>query len=162
MAKVLFVCMGNICRSPTAEAVFRALLEKHGLEKFIQADSAGTHGYHVGGEPDKRSQKAALKRGFDMSHLRARIVESKDFDEFDYIVAMDYDNLEDLKDISAPQYHSKISLLLDHDPNIEFVEVPDPYYGGLHGFDHVLNLVEAGSIALLEKIRVEHQLKKVL
>lgn len=152
MIKVLFVCMGNICRSPTAQAVFEDLLKQRGLAEQFEIDSAGTHTYHEGLPPDKRSTQALLKRNIDMSHLRARVVDEADFEHFDYIVAMDEENLSDLRDFAPPRHHPKLSLLLAFDKTIEDIEVPDPYYGGLNGFERVIDLVEKGSAALLDVI----------
>lgn len=159
MVKVLFVCMGNICRSPTAEVVFNHLVNESGVAEHIQIDSAGTHGYHIGDEPDRRTQKAAEKRGLPMSHLRARQVDLDDFEMFDYIVAMDQDNYDHLVALSPKNHKDKVSLLLVHSETIDDREVPDPYYGGLNGFEHVLDLVHEGSRALLEKILEDHELK---
>jgi len=153
MIKVLFVCLGNICRSPTAHGVFQQLVDEQGVGRQIQIDSAGTHAYHVGKSPDARSQKAALARGVDLSALRARQVCPEDFDEFDYVLAMDESNLENLREICPAGQAAKLELFLKLAPQLPEQEVPDPYYGGGSGFEHVLDLVEAASKGLLEDIR---------
>jgi protein-tyrosine phosphatase len=148
---VLFVCMGNICRSPTAEGVFRHHVEQAGLGKHIVVDSAGTHAYHVGDPPDRRAKAAAERRGIALGGLRARRVSDEDFEQFDYIVAMDMDNLERLKEQSPPEHQSKVRLFLEFSSAQER-EVPDPYYGGASGFERVLDLVEEASRGLLETL----------
>lgn len=150
---VLFVCMGNICRSPTAEGVFRRLVEEEGLSERIRIDSAGTHDYHIGKSPDRRSMLAAQRRGIDLSPLRARQVALTDFESFDWIVAMDKDNLRLLERQCPPEHRVKLSLLLDHAPQVELREVPDPYYGGEDGFELVLDLVQEGAEGLLAKVK---------
>ncbi len=157
MVRVLFVCMGNICRSPTAEGVFQELLRKEGLEGEIEIDSAGTHAYHIGKTPDHRARAAALRRGVDLGSLRARQVTPEDFGYFDYILAMDRYNLEILEAECPPQYRNRLSLFLEFAPDADADEVPDPYYGGEKGFDWVLDLVEAASLGLLERIRQDHR-----
>ena len=154
--KVLFVCMGNICRSPTAEGVFTAQVAAEGLAEHIQIDSAGTHAYHIGKAPDARSQEAAKRRGIDISHQRARRVEVVDFERFDYIIAMDEENLENLLLICPPGFESRAELFMAYAPHFNSRSVPDPYYGGLSGFERVLDMVEAASAGLLDKIRREH------
>jgi len=154
MIKVLFVCMGNICRSPTADGVFKHIVEQAGLGDQIYIDSAGTHSYHIGSQPDSRSQAAALKRGIDLSSLRARQVNREDFVEFDYVLAMDRDNYRDLQSLCLPEQAKKLHLFLEFAPKLETREVPDPYFGrGQDGFEHVLNLIEAASQGLLTDIR---------
>jgi len=148
---ILFVCMGNICRSPTAEGVFRHHVEQAGLAERIVADSAGTHAYHVGDPPDRRAKAAAERRGIALGDLRARRVSDADFERFDYIVAMDRDNLERLKDQSPEEYHPKVRLFLEFS-SAQVQEVPDPYYGGAAGFERVLDLVEEASRGLLETL----------
>jgi protein-tyrosine phosphatase len=150
--KVLFVCMGNICRSPTAEGVTRVLAERAGVATAFEFDSAGTHGYHIGAPPDARTRKAAALRGYDLSSLRARLVNDYDFERFDYILAMDRANLELLKLACPAKYQSKLSLFLQFGPSLDEDEVPDPYYGGDEGFEHVLDLIEAAAGGLLETI----------
>lgn len=151
--RVLFVCMGNICRSPTAEAVFRHAVSQAGLKNTIECDSAGTHDYHVGEPPDRRAQQAALGRGYDMSNLRARQVGKKDFEQFDYVVAMDRHNLTLLKDQCPKQHAHKLALFCDFNDNYAGREVPDPYYGGPHGFEQVLDMIEAVSDSLIARLR---------
>jgi len=151
--RVLFVCMGNICRSPTAEGVFRQLAREAGLEEAVRIDSAGTHDYHVGKAPDERAQAAALGRGFDLSPLRARQVEERDFLEFDHILAMDRENLANLQRLCPPVHRHKIRLFLSYSNRFAEREVPDPYYGGRQGFDHVLDLVEDASRGLLASLK---------
>lgn len=150
--KVLFVCMGNICRSPTAHGVFRDLVQKSGLDDKIIIDSAGTHAYHVGKSPDSRSQQVAKQRGMDMSDLRARIVTDADFYEFDLILAMDGANYQDLLTMATPDTEHKVKLFLDFAENSSEQEVPDPYYGGAKGFDRVFDMVEDASLGLLRHI----------
>ena len=152
MTKVLFVCMGNICRSPTAEGVFRHKVKQNNLVDQISIDSAGTHAYHVGNPPDQRAQDAALKRDIDLSQQRARRVSGDDFSEFDYVIAMDESNLDDLLSICPAGYEDRLHLFLAFSDS-EHREVPDPYYGQGRGFEIVLNLVEDASEGLLKHIR---------
>ncbi len=152
-ARVLFVCMGNICRSPTAEGVFRHLVETGGHTAGIEIDSAGTHSYHAGNPPDVRAQEAARRRGVDLSDLRARRVNADDFHRFDYVLAMDKDNFADLRRICPPGQEHKLRLFLEFAEGRREREVPDPYYGGDSGFEQVLDLVEAASRGLLEEIK---------
>ena len=158
MINVLFVCMGNICRSPTAEGIFSHLIEQESLSHVITVDSAGTHAYHVGNPPDHRAQTTAQKRGIDLSKQTARRVSVDDFEKFDYILAMDEDNLSDLHAVCPIEHMHKIRLLLDFAPHLNIREVPDPYYGGASGFDRVLDMVEVASEGLLKAIRETHQL----
>jgi protein-tyrosine phosphatase len=151
--KVLFVCMGNICRSPTAQGMFEALVEEVRLTGRIHIDSAGTHAYHVGEPPDARASEAASRRGIDLGRQRARRVAAPDFESFDYVVAMDRSNLEDLHSICPDAHREKLYLLLDFAPHLAQQDVPDPYYGGAQGFERVLDLVEEGARGLLEDIR---------
>jgi protein-tyrosine phosphatase len=151
--KVLFVCMGNICRSPTAQGVFEALVEEAQLSARIHIDSAGTHAYHVGKPPDARASEAASRRGIDLGRQRARRVAEADFASFDYVVAMDRSNLDDLHASCPDAHREKLCLLLDFAPHLSQQEVPDPYYGGAQGFERVLDLVEEGARGLLEDIR---------
>lgn len=155
MAKVLFVCMGNICRSPTAEGVFRHKVEQANLHDHISIDSAGTHAYHVGNPPDNRAQETARKRNIDLSKQRARRVSSDDFVNFDYVIAMDESNKEDLLAICPEGYEHRVHLFLDF-ANCSETEVPDPYYGQGRGFEIVFNLVENASEGLLKHIRDGH------
>jgi low molecular weight protein-tyrosine phosphatase len=152
MVKVLFVCMGNICRSPTAEGVFRYMVEQLKVEHEIVIDSAGTHAYHVGNQPDQRAQEAALRRNIDLSSQRARRVSSDDFTEFDFVIAMDESNKDDLLSICPSGYEQRVHLFLDF-AECDESEVPDPYYGQGRGFEIVLNLVEEASDGLLKHIR---------
>ena len=154
--KILFVCMGNICRSPTAHGVFRALVEKAGLAHRILIDSAGTHAYHEGEPPDKRALSTAERRGIQMADLTARRVAPEDFHAFDYIVAMDQDNYMALSSICPEALYDKIYLLMDFSPQARTREVPDPYYGGPAGFERVFDLVESGAEALLQEIQRRH------
>ncbi len=154
--KVLFVCMGNICRSPTAHGVFRNLIAAEGLQDYIQVDSAGTHAYHVGNPPDSRAQQTALSRGIDLSDLRARAAVKEDFKRYDYVLAMDQDNYHGLCAICPPGMEHKIGLFMDYAPEMKTREVPDPYYGGNQGFEYVFDLVEAASEGLLQDIKRSH------
>jgi protein-tyrosine phosphatase len=149
---VLFVCTGNICRSPTAEGVARGLAEKLGLAEAFEFDSAATHGYHVGDTPDPRTVAAAAQRGYDLAHLRARRVTEFDFIRFDHVIAMGRDHLEWLQRACPPLYHDKLALLLEFSELVEQDEVPDPYYGGAEGFEQVLDLVEEAAQELLRKL----------
>lgn len=148
--------MGNICRSPTAEGVFRRLVAEQGLAAWIDTDSAGTHGYHVGVPPDARAQEAAARRGVEIADLRARRVEDRDFETFDYILAMDAANLAFLRAMCPSEHRDRIHALLAFAPGRSEIEVPDPYYGGHDGFEHVLDLIEEASRGLLARIRWEH------
>ena len=145
--KVLFVCTGNICRSPTAAGVFAHFVRQAGLQGSIHVESAGTHDYHVGEPPDARAQDHAKQRGYDLSELRARQVRRKDFADFDLIVAMDRGHLEILQHNCPPEHQGKLRMLL------KGRDVPDPYYGGAEGFERVLDLVEAACLALLAEAR---------
>jgi protein-tyrosine phosphatase len=150
--RILFVCTGNICRSPTAEGVARGLAEKLGLAEAFEFDSAATHGYHVGDTPDPRTVAAAAQRGYDLAHLRARRVTEFDFIRFDHVIAMGRDHLEWLQRACPPLYHDKLALLLEFSELVEQDEVPDPYYGGAEGFEQVLDLVEEAAQELLRKL----------
>lgn len=148
MTRVLFVCMGNICRSPTAEAVVREFAQRQaGLA--LEVDSAGTHGYHTGDAPDERSIVAARRRGFDLAALRARVVEAADFERFDLVLAMDDAVLQRLHELAPPRHAERVRLFLDFAPGLGRRDVPDPYYGGAAGFEEVLDLVEEGARGLL-------------
>lgn len=155
--RVLFVCMGNICRSPTAEAVMRHLVSKRGLEHSIYIDSAGTHDYHIGRRSDDRTRQAGERRGYKFDHL-ARQVKTVDFTEFDYIIAMDRENMRLLRQIVPPAATAQLSMMMSHCDKPECEEVPDPYYGGARGFEHVLDLLENSCSHLLDEICREHQL----
>ncbi len=150
--KVLFVCLGNICRSPTAEGVFRHFVKQAGLEKNIIIDSAGTADWHTGKAPDPRTIKAAAKRGYDLSKLKARQAVSEDFYRFDLILAMDESNLANLKAIQPADGKAELALYLPRF-GLETREVPDPYYGGAEGFELVLDMLEQASQVLLDEIR---------
>ncbi len=150
--RVLMVCMGNICRSPTAEVVLRNFIKINGLGDKVEVDSAGTHGYHVGEAPDPRTQRAALIRGYDMSQLRARKVAHQDLDYFDLILAMDKSNLDNLQRIALPEQLPKIQLFMDYSSNFDEQEVPDPYYGLGYGFDLVIDMVEDAAAGLAQEI----------
>ncbi len=151
--KILFVCLGNICRSPTAEGVFRAIAARELPEVALTVDSAGTAGYHVGEPPDGRTCAAAQRRGYDLSGLRARVVEPRDFEVFDLILAMDRQNLETLRRRAPAEARTRLRLLLEFAPQSGLMEVPDPYYGGVNGFEQVLDLVEAASLGLCGAVR---------
>jgi len=148
--RILFFCMGNICRSPTAEGVMRAKLAAAGID--VEVDSAGTHGYHVGAPPDERSQEHAGKRGYDLSALRARKLEARDFERFDLVLAMDADNLDHAQRLCPPAQRHRLKLLMDYAPQAGNPHVPDPYYGGAAGFDEVLDLVEAACDGLVASL----------
>ncbi len=154
------MCLGNICRSPTAEGVFTKFVHEAKLADVITVDSAGTGDYHVGEAPDSRSMKHANKRGYDLSSLRARQVDASDFTKFDYILAMDSNNLSNLQRIAPKNSTAVVDLFLKRF-GIQEEEVPDPYYGGASGFEHVIDLVEAGSIKLLEEIKGKLDSKNV-
>jgi len=156
MVKVLFVCMGNICRSPTAHGVFLKMIDDESLSHLIEVDSAGTHAYHVGEPPDPRAQAAAARRGVDLASLRARKVTAEDFEVFDYVLAMDHDNHQRLEMICPVGHEGKLHLFLDFAAEQQEDEVPDPYYGGASGFEKVLDLIEDASAGLLQDIRSRH------
>ncbi len=149
---VLFVCMGNICRSPTAEGVFRHHVNEAGLADQLEIDSAGTHAYHVGEPPDHRAIAAAERRGISLADIFARRVSDEDFERFDFIIAMDEDNQQRLLDQAPEEHRSKVSLFLSFTDSDER-EVPDPYYGGTAGFERVLDLIEAASRGLLKTLQ---------
>lgn len=153
--RILFVCMGNICRSPTAEGVFRAQVKAAGLSDRITTDSAGTHGYHIGDPPDPRSIKAAVARGIDISDLRARMVRFDDFERFDLVLAMDRQNHEALTTLYKSEMPERLRMFMEFAPELRRSEVPDPYYGGAAGFDHVLDLCEAASRGLLTHLKAK-------
>jgi protein-tyrosine phosphatase len=150
--RVLFVCMGNICRSPTAHGVFRHLIDSRNLSDWIEIDSAGTHAYHIGEPPDQRAQSTASQRGVQLDDLRARRVAERDFDSFDYILAMDEDNYANLMSLCPEHARDKVYLFLSFAPHLKRREVPDPYYGGLKGFENVFAMIEDASNGLLQDI----------
>ncbi len=149
--RILFFCMGNICRSPTAEGVMRAKLVAGGLD--VDVDSAGTHGYHVGAPPDERSQEHAARRGYDLSPLRARRLVAEDFERFDLVLGMDDDNLAHAARLCPPAQRHRLKLLMSYAPQAGNPHVPDPYYGGEAGFEDVLDLVEAACDGLIAALR---------
>jgi protein-tyrosine phosphatase len=155
---VLFVCLGNICRSPTAEGVFREQAHRAGMHERLRIESAGIGDWHVGQRPDQRAIVHARKRGYDLTSLRARQVSREDFARFDWILAMDQRNLRDLGAIRPPDYAGHLGLLLDFAPELGVREVPDPYFGGADGFETVLELTERACAGLLAHIRREHGL----
>lgn len=150
--KILFVCLGNICRSPTAHGIFEKMVAEAGLQEQIIVDSSGTGDWHIGKSPDPRASEAALSRHHDLSHLRARQVRPEDFLEFDYILAMDKQNLWDLKAMALPEFNGHLGLFLEYGTS-DLDEVPDPYSGGREGFEQVLDLVEDAAQGLLIKLR---------
>ena len=158
--KVLFVCMGNICRSPTAEAVFFQRLTERDLAGAVKVDSAGTHNYHLDAPPDERSQIHARKRGYDLSHLRARPVVERDFEEFDLLLTMDWDNRALLEERCPAQHLHKIRGLTEFLQTTQASVIPDPYYGGSQGFEHVLDLIEEASEGLVKFVIQKIQASK--
>ncbi len=148
--RILFVCLGNICRSPMAEGVFRAVARERGLD--VDIDSAGTSAWHVGEAPDPRAQAAAAANGVDISALRGRQAKAADMEDFDLILAMDEENLRDLQRLAGPRNAGKVKLFLDYAPDRPEREVPDPYYGGEAGFAHVLNLLRAAAEGLADEL----------
>ena len=158
MVRVLFVCMGNICRSPTAQGVFEQVLAEMGLADQVAVDSAGTHAYHVGEPPDPRAVEAARRRGVSMDSQRARRVTEADFLEYDYILAMDESNRADLLEQCLPGHEHKIRLFMEFS-ELEAREVPDPYYGGRQGFERVLDLVEDAARGLARHLVEIHGLR---
>jgi len=154
--KVLFVCMGNICRSPLAHGLFEHRVERAGLSQRISIDSAGTHAYHVGEKPDPRSQQTAEAHGFDLSSQRARKVVASDFAQFDYVLAMDRDNHALLSAQCPNEHRHKLRLFLEFAPHLNEREVPDPYYGGPEGFEHVYRLIDAAADGLMADIEARH------
>jgi protein-tyrosine phosphatase len=151
--RILFVCLGNICRSPTAEGVLRTLAAREAPELAIEVDSAGTAAYHMGEPPDPRTRQAAARRGYDLRALRARVVEPGDFERFDLILAMDRENLRVLRRHAPPDAHERLRLFLEFAPEAGPEDVPDPYYGGPNGFEEVLDIVEAATRGLLAHLR---------
>lgn len=158
MLKVLFVCLGNICRSPTAHGVFEYKVNQRGLAERVITDSAGTAAWHVGKAPDSRSMAVASNRGYQLDHLRARQVRPEDFHQFDYILAMDEENLANLKSMAPDQYSATVSLFLPFAKGLSQAEVPDPYYGGDKGFEDVLDMISTASDALIDYLNKQHKL----
>jgi protein-tyrosine phosphatase len=150
---VLFVCMGNICRSPTAHGVFRHKVHQAGLAEVVRVDSAGTHNYHPGSSPDDRSVSHAVNRGYDLQDLRARQITDLDFDAHDLILAMDWDNLSLVQNQCPPHHQRKVKRFTEFCLELNAQEVPDPYYGGAQGFEHVLDLIEDASNGLLKHVQ---------
>lgn len=155
MSNILFVCTGNICRSPSAHGVVSKIIINKGLGSIIKVDSAGTHGYHVGEPPDPRTREAALRRGIDLSEMRARKVVPEDYERFDLLLAMDRDNLAALMRGARPEFHHKLGLFMRYARHHEAEEVPDPYYGGARGFELVLDMVEDAGQGLIETLLIE-------
>jgi protein-tyrosine phosphatase len=156
---VLFVCLGNICRSPTAHAVFRKCVSDNGLSNIINIDSAGTGDWHIGRPPDRRSSEKAKEFGYDLSDLRARLVEMSDFENFSYILVMDSKNLADVRKLAPKDHKAKIELLLNYSARSRvdnIYEVPDPYFGGEDGFDHVLDLIEDATLGFLNYLKANY------
>lgn len=152
-SSVVFVCTGNICRSPTAEGIFRKMIEEAGLSDQFTVDSAGTHDYHVGEPPDARAIEAAARRGYDLSGLRARKFEREDFQRFDLVLAMDRDNKGILARLAQPSAGHRLRMMMDYASRFQETEVPDPYYGGPDGFDRVLDMIEDAAQGLLAALR---------
>ena len=153
MSRILFVCMGNICRSPTAEGVVNNIIINNGMSGLIKVDSAGTHGYHVGEPPDPRTCEAALRRGIDLSGLRARKVVPEDFERFDLLLAMDRDNLALLQRGTRSEHQAKLGLFMHYASHFDAEDVPDPYYGGEQGFELVLDMVEDAGQGLIRALQ---------
>jgi protein-tyrosine phosphatase len=151
--RVLFVCMGNICRSPMAEGVFRHMVRQAGLDDVVTVDSAGTHAFHAGDIPDKRAQASAAKRGYDLSELKARRVVESDFDDFDMVLAMDWDNLALLQQMAPKKLHHKVQLLMRFATEHESATIPDPYYGNTAGFETTMDYIEDACNGLMEVVR---------
>ncbi len=156
MVRVLFVCLGNICRSPTAEGVFRDLVRREGLAEQIGTDSCGTGGWHVGDPPDSRACAEAESRGIEIADLRARQVRSDDFENFDYVLGMDDRNIRSLHGMCPPEFKDRVKLLLSFAPEVGRRDVPDPYYGGTDGFRKVFDMIDNASHGLLADIRTRH------
>jgi len=153
--RVLFVCMGNICRSPTVEAVFKEVARRELPDRVIEIDSAGTHAYHDGHAPDPRAQRAAQRRGIDLSALRARRIQAEDFSRYDLVLAMDPLNVAVMEEHCPAEHRARIRLLMEFAPAIDREDVPDPYYGGSNGFEYVLDLAEEASAGLIAFVKAE-------
>ena len=152
MINILFVCMGNICRSPSAEGFFARALEQSAYREQVSIDSAGTHSYHVGHAPDTRAVDTALNFGVDIAHLRARKVSVNDFHNFDQIVAMDRSNYEDLQSVQPAGSKAKLTMMMKYHPEGHPADVPDPYYGGIAGFNYMCELLDLATSGLLQEI----------
>ncbi len=152
MFNILFVCMGNICRSPSAEGFFATALQKSSVKEQVSIDSAGTHGYHIGQTPDSRAVETALNFGVDISQLRARKVGISDFDNYDLIIAMDRNNFEDLQRIRPAGSKASLEMMMQYHPETRPEEVPDPYYGGMDGFNYMCQLLESATLGLLASV----------
>ncbi|MGA9573121.1 MAG: low molecular weight protein-tyrosine-phosphatase [Lysobacterales bacterium] len=152
MINILFVCMGNICRSPSAEGFFATALQESGFSEQISIDSAGTHGYHTGQAPDSRAVATAQNFGVDIGHLRARKVSVSDFEDYDLIIAMDHNNYEDLQRIRPSGSKASLKMMMQYHPHAPFEEVPDPYYGGMEGFNMMCKLLQSATQGLLKNI----------
>ncbi|MBI2434629.1 MAG: low molecular weight phosphotyrosine protein phosphatase [Candidatus Hydrogenedentes bacterium] len=155
MVKILFVCLGNICRSPTAEGVFRHLLESRQWQHRVEVASAGTSGWHIGEAPDLRAQQEAWRRGIDLSGLRGRAVHGRDFEHYDYLIAMDGENLDAMQEVCPEAYLHKLYRFTDFAPELGVSDVPDPYYGGAHGFRDVFDIIEASAQGLLREVEAD-------
>lgn len=155
---MLFVCLGNICRSPTAHGIFEQAVKCEGLDRDIQVDSCGTGDWHIGHSPDKRATAAAMQRGVDLTALRARQISVSDFDEFHYIMAMDEQNLADLKAMQPAHFTGALDLFLRYTGNESLTEVPDPYYGGDEGFSTVFDMLDKASSELLAIIKRDYSI----
>ncbi len=154
--KILFVCMGNICRSPAAEGVFKAFIKNEGLEDFFEIDSCGTIGYHAGEQPDERMKTHAKKRGYNLVHAARKFNPNRDFDYFDYIITMDDENFDNIKQLCKYDRHLiKVHKLVEFNRDINATSVPDPYYGGYQGFENVLDILEDASKGLIEQLKGE-------
>ncbi|WP_428240356.1 low molecular weight protein-tyrosine-phosphatase [Gynuella sp.] len=151
--RVLFICLGNICRSPIAEGVFRALIQERGVDEQFVVDSAGTAGYHVGEGPDERAVRALKGRKIDISDLRARQLQASDFEEYDYILVADRQNLKDVQTMAGESGSAEVRLFLSYDPESQVDEIPDPYYGGSEGFETVIDLCSAASEKFLQHVQ---------
>ncbi len=153
--RILFVCLGNICRSPTAHGVFQQMVDDAGLTDQIQVDSCGTGSWHIGHSPDERMQAAALEKGYDLSSLVARRLSPEDFEDYDYLLAMDTRNLADIIKQAPKHFSGRIQLFMDYSDEKKILEVPDPYYGGEQGFSHVVSLIEQGCQGLFETVSAQ-------
>jgi protein-tyrosine phosphatase len=153
---VLFVCLGNICRSPTAHGIFLERVTRHGLENDVRVDSAGTGDWHIGHAPDQRAALMASRRGYDLSALRARQIASDDFRHFDYILAMDAENLRNLQRLQPADFTGELKLFMEYGDHPEYREVPDPYHGDEADFERVVDLVENAAEGLLRHIAARH------